>query len=199
MHEPLRLQLSTLPQGSSAVDLEFAVSELGLASADAEFVDPVRVALGIQRQDDQLQVRGTASVAIRQVCVRCLNEAAREMTAAVSVVVRAQARRDAGAEAPDGLIYHDGEIVDLAGEIRDALLLEIPPAPVCRSECRGLCPRCGADLNAGPCECGAAGGRDTRWAALQALTGPAAAKSPARKKPALEARTRAKPARKKQV
>jgi uncharacterized protein len=199
VHEPLRLQLSTLPQGSSAVDLEIAARELDLATPDAGFVDPVRVALEIHRQDEQLQVRGTASVAIRQVCVRCLHDAAREMTADVSLVARVKAQRDAGAEAPHGLIYHDGEIVDLTGEIRDLLLLEIPLAPVCRPECRGLCSHCGADLNAGPCECGAAGGRDTRWVALQALAAPHAAKSPARKRQTREGQTRAKPTRKKQV
>jgi len=32
----------------------------------------------------------------------------------------------------------------------------VPDAPLCRSDCRGLCPRCGADLNAGPCGCGTA-------------------------------------------
>ncbi len=182
MQEPLRLQLSTLPQGSSAVALELAARELDLAMADAEFVDPVRVELEIYRQGEQLQVRGAASVAIRQTCVRCLNETAQEIEAQVSVVARAQAQRDAGEEAPDGMIYHDGEIVDLTGEIRELLLLEIPSAPVCRLDCRGLCPRCGADLNAGPCGCGVAGSRDARWAALQALAAPAAARTRAREK-----------------
>lgn len=182
MQEPLRLQLSTLPQGSSAVDLEVAARELDLAMAEAEFVDPVRIALEIYRQGEQLQVRGTASVAIRQTCVRCLNETTQEIGADVAVVARAQAQRDAGEAAPDGMIYHDGEIVDLTGEIRELLLLEVPSAPVCRMECRGLCPHCGADLNAGPCGCGAKGSQDARWAALQALAAPSAAKPRARER-----------------
>jgi uncharacterized metal-binding protein YceD (DUF177 family) len=175
VQEPLRLQLSTLPQGGSAVEMELAAREIDLAMPDAEFVDPVRVALEIFRQDEQLQVRGTASVAIRQVCVRCLRETERELAADVSVVASARAQRDAGEEAPDGLIYHDGEIVDLTGEIRELLLLEVPTAPVCRAQCLGLCPRCGADLNEGPCGCGAGVNGDARWAALQALAARAAA------------------------
>ena len=34
-----------------------------------------------------------------------------------------------------------------------AILLELPIAPHCRENCEGLCPRCGADLNDGPCAC----------------------------------------------
>lgn len=199
MQEPLRLQLSTLPQGSSAIELELAAREIDLTMPDAEFVDPVRVALEIYRQDEQLQVRGTAAVAIRQVCVRCLRETERELAADVSVVARARAQRDAGEEAPDGLIYHDGEIVDLTGEIRELLLLEVPSAPVCSAQCPGLCHRCGTDLNEGPCGCEAGANGAARWAALQALTVPPAATSPERDKPAREQQPRTAPARKKKT
>ena len=46
-----------------------------------------------------------------------------------------------------------GDYLDLRPLVRDALLLELPVAPLCRDDCRGLCPRCGADLNSGPCDC----------------------------------------------
>jgi uncharacterized protein len=51
--------------------------------------------------------------------------------------------------------------------VRDALLLELPLAPLCREDCRGLCAHCGADLNDGPCDC--APPRDPRWDALDVL------------------------------
>ena len=46
------------------------------------------------------------------------------------------------------------ESVDLTDELREAILLNFPNFPVCRPACQGLCPRCGANLNAGPCGCG---------------------------------------------
>ena len=58
--------------------------------------------------------------------------------------------------------------LDLAEAVRQAALLEQPMAPLCRPDCRGLCPNCGADLNAGPCKCPAEP-VDDRWAALRAL------------------------------
>ena len=51
----------------------------------------------------------------------------------------------------DGLVFHDGRHVDLDAGVREAALLARPMAPLCRPDCRGLCPRCGADWNEGPC------------------------------------------------
>src|SRR5919199_2128329 len=74
-------------------------------------------------------------------------------------------------EAREGESYPiKGDRIDLAPLAREALLLELPLAPLCREACLGLCPRCGADLNAGPCQC-AVDDRDPRWAVLDALKG----------------------------
>jgi uncharacterized protein len=58
--------------------------------------------------------------------------------------------------------------IDLEPMAREAVLLELPLAPLCDEECAGLCPECGADRNAG--DCGhAITTRDERWAALDEL------------------------------
>lgn len=44
-------------------------------------------------------------------------------------------------------------VIDLGQAIREELALAIPPYLLCREDCAGLCPRCGADLNAGACPC----------------------------------------------
>jgi uncharacterized protein len=46
-----------------------------------------------------------------------------------------------------------GDQLDLEPLARDAVLLELPQAPLCREGCQGLCPQCGADLNEGVCAC----------------------------------------------
>ena len=45
--------------------------------------------------------------------------------------------------------------VDVTGAVREELALAVSAFPLCREDCRGLCPTCGADLNLGPCGCGA--------------------------------------------
>ena len=61
-----------------------------------------------------------------------------------------------------------GELLDLQPLVRDAILLEMPIAPLCRDDCQGLCPTCGADLNDGPCDCPPPT-VDPRWAVLDVL------------------------------
>jgi uncharacterized protein len=60
------------------------------------------------------------------------------------------------------------ESVDLEVVAREAILLDLPLAPLCREECAGLCPTCGADLNEGACSC-APVAVDQRWSALTSL------------------------------
>lgn len=59
------------------------------------------------------------------------------------------------------------DVVDLEPLVRDAVVLELPVAPLCSEGCKGLCPACGANWNEGPCSCAAP--PDPRWAALDAL------------------------------
>ncbi len=60
--------------------------------------------------------------------------------------------------------------LDLAPLGTEALLLDLPLAPLCAGDCRGLCPTCGADLNREGCACAPELG-DPRWAALDVLRG----------------------------
>jgi uncharacterized protein len=64
----------------------------------------------------------------------------------------------------------DGDELDLEPLVRDAVLLDLPLAPLCSPECRGICPRCGENWNVTTCACPQEG--DPRWAALDALRGP---------------------------
>jgi uncharacterized protein len=65
-------------------------------------------------------------------------------------------------------MWYEGELVDLSPPLRERLLLSLPTLPLCRDDCRGLCARCGSDLNAGPCGCAAEAG-DPRLAVLRTL------------------------------
>ncbi len=58
--------------------------------------------------------------------------------------------------------------LDLAGPLREQFLLSVPEYPVCREDCRGLCPGCGANLNVEACRCSGESS-DPRWAPLRAL------------------------------
>lgn len=67
----------------------------------------------------------------------------------------------------------DTESVDISEAVREEALLVLPYNLLCSPDCRGLCPRCGADLNKGDCGCPAADppppAADSPWAALDQL------------------------------
>lgn len=94
-------------------------------------------------------------------CRRCLGPAGGVVEAAVRELFE-----DGGD--PETTYPLEGDRLDLEPLARDAVLLELPLAPLCRPGCLGLCGRCGAELNLGPCGCPPGGG-DPRWAALDAL------------------------------
>lgn len=53
----------------------------------------------------------------------------------------------------DDRYFYQGDHVDLAPMLREHVILAAPMQPLCREDCAGLCPRCGKDLNEGPCQC----------------------------------------------
>ena len=61
------------------------------------------------------------------------------------------------------------DVVDLEPMARDAVLLELPLAPLCSEGCLGLCPECGTNWNVSSCDCGPP--VDPRWSALDRLRG----------------------------
>ena len=78
---------------------------------------------------------------------------------------------DPGASFDPGLVDEDrysGKEIDLTPAVREQILLYIPPAPLCREDCLGLCPKCGKDLNEGACGCDRSV-IDPRWAALKGI------------------------------
>src|SRR5215213_1252628 len=66
------------------------------------------------------------------------------------------------------LSAYEGDAVDLDELVREQILLALPSRHLCREDCKGLCQRCGANLNNGPCSC-EQGEVDPRWAALADL------------------------------
>jgi uncharacterized protein len=150
------LDLVTLAKGASPFEPECEASELGLPPA--EWTGRVRGSFDVVRNGDQVSVRGSVESAASMDCVRCLRRFEQTLRVPLEVFAdRASAARrseEQELERDDYMKFHDGLRLDLRDEAREALLLELPIAPRCREDCRGLCPRCGADLNPGPCGCG---------------------------------------------
>lgn len=103
-------------------------------------------------------------------CRRCLTPVKVAVDETASAIFSEAEHEDAGD--PDVFpLAEGGRTVDLRPAIREQWLLNVPSFALCRPDCRGLCATCGADLNAGTCECVPA--PDSRWEALRAMRGQA--------------------------
>jgi uncharacterized protein len=114
-----------------------------------------------------IEVTGEVRAPWEGECRRCLRPLSGELRCQVRELYRPRGAEEAAD--PDEDTYPlSGDQLDLRPLVRDALLLELPLAPLCRPDCRGLCPLCGVDRNETSCDCVGAD-RDPRWAALDAL------------------------------
>ena len=104
---------------------------------------------------------GTVRAPWEGICRRCAAPVRGELTIAVSE------RFGDAPIAGDELYPITDDTIDLGPLVRDAIVLELPMAPLCKDDCLGLCPQCGTDRNEGDCSCVAP--RDPRWANLDVL------------------------------
>jgi uncharacterized protein len=111
---------------------------------------------------ESVSVRGTVRSTLTAHCARCLREVSQPLSADIDEVFV----RESDPENPDQRLL-EGHEIDLTSPAREALLLEMPMRLLCREDCRGLCPVCGANLNETPCDCPKGPVRENPFAALR--------------------------------
>jgi uncharacterized protein len=149
--------------------------------ADLTGDDPLFAGLGIAVAEP-VQVRGRLQAAgegrfywtgslrtvVGRVCRRCLVPVAVPVTVDIGALFSLEP--DADDDPNTYAVPPDARVIDVRPAVREELILAVPEYVVCRDDCRGLCPRCGKDLNAGACCCPPAPPAvDGRWQGLAAL------------------------------
>ncbi|MFZ0530593.1 MAG: YceD family protein [Propionicimonas sp.] len=144
-----------------------APADLGIDVIGVPPGSPVDFDLRLESVVEGVLVTGTAQVRLRGNCARCLDE----INDTVEVDLQ-ELFCYPGKELDDAEARHiEGELIDLEPVLRDAVVLDLPFMPLCRPDCAGLCPECGASLNADP-DHNHAEPIDPRWAGLVGLTEP---------------------------
>ena len=127
---------------------------------------------GHKQNIDDIRVVGGLDVTLEVACARCLEPVTHRVNWAFDLLYRPlgvdrRAEEVAITEADTEIGYYEGEGLPLEDVLREQVLLATPVKLVCRDDCRGLCPHCGANLNAEKCDCQQPS--DPRWAALSDL------------------------------
>lgn len=111
-----------------------------------------------------LRLQGTIQTTYSTTCARCLKTLQIPLRADVSMILT----NDPDAEEDTHLYVLQGDCVDTTEIMVSALLLEVQMTYLCRPDCRGICPHCGADRNITDCDCESKQ-RDPRFSALYSL------------------------------
>lgn len=135
------------------------------------FFSPIIVHLNLFKMGKVVQVKSRMETRGEWLCARCLEPFSMVLTSQYSTTLKPRpdfpsaegvelTREDLETD------FYDGEEIDFTSLVQDQVLLALPQKAVCREECRGLCPRCGKNLNREVCGC-PTGFMDSRFEALK--------------------------------
>jgi len=129
-------------------------------SESVVFSGEIEVELVATLVDNLVEVEGTLNCTVELSCSRCLQPVVQRLELPLVLVfcrhqpaVIPQEEERELSEEEVGLIPFQGDSIDLCSPIADEVLMALPQHPLCRNECAGLCPTCGADLNRQGCGC----------------------------------------------
>jgi uncharacterized protein len=165
-------QLLKSPVGTSLtedIDEEHVVLD-----EDIKLVGPLTGHVRMRRINQGLLVDGWVDVTLELSCTRCLKDFEQPMHVTFAErfyptvdVVTGIPLSPSDEEEDDAFPIDEHHQLDLTEAVRQAVLLAIPMATLCKEDCAGLCSQCGKDLNLGPCNCEPE--VDTRMSVLKTL------------------------------
>ena len=136
--------------------------ELGATGDDFSFVGEIAIQGSLVFTGVCYRVFGEIKAVKAFACDRCLKECQEEQALRFE-----EEFRKAGEDEPEALVV-EGDFIEITDLVRDTILAAQSLSNLCRPDCKGLCPVCGADLNEGDCGCDRFV-PDPRLAALQQL------------------------------
>lgn len=156
---------------------DFAALHELAETGECDFLAPVSGELRASWEYDHVRVEGDAKTRVRLSCARCLADFEQDL--ATSFVIY-YSEAEPGTEADDEIelaerdllsASYSGDEIQVMREIAEQLLMELPVKPLCDERCRGLCVRCGVDLNQEECSCEQRSG-SLAFSALEQFTVP---------------------------
>ena len=156
-----------------AIDETFAAEAVAVDLPNARVNEPLRLVGRSIKTSAGVEIQGRLSGSIELDCDRCLEPVERRFDIALDLEFAPLQQLEGGANlelhADDmRLDAIDGSEIDLAEIAREQILLDLPQQFFCKDDCRGLCEKCGKNLNLKSCDC-EDDEIDPRWAALKNL------------------------------
>jgi len=135
----MKIEISRIPFEGLEIEEDLTPLELELEEAGIVwFTGPIHIKADVSRITNAVTVAAQLSGSLRMTCSRCLNE------------FDVSLKKDLQLNYP---IEKQQRHIDIMDDIREEILLEYPFKPLCKAQCKGICPQCGVNLNEGKCKC----------------------------------------------
>lgn len=135
----MKIKVNQIPLEGLTLEENIPFAELELEEEFIKFRQPVMVKADIFKIANAVTIDLFLSASIYTVCSRCLDEVKIDLNKKQKLNYQ---------------ITGLNQAIDLNPEIREEIILDYPIKPLCKSDCKGLCPKCGEKLKEGGCSCG---------------------------------------------
>ena len=134
----MKIDINKILLEGLTLEEEVNPSALDLETDIVKFLEPIKIRAEVSKITNAVTVNLSLSGSIHLNCSRCL----REFNVALKKVLRLNYQVD-----------RTEPVIDLDQDIKEEIILDYPIKPLCNPDCKGLCPKCGKNLNEGGCSC----------------------------------------------
>lgn len=148
--------------GKMSVDCEINLSDIDFMGDNYHFLSPIKINGTISNNSESFILTADCFAKVKTRCSRCM----KDIVVDIEFPLSENLIQDSGDEfVDDDVIVFDGTSFDLDDIVLDDFLMNTSGHYLCNDDCKGLCPKCGIDLNEGECNC-SDNDVDPRWAGL---------------------------------
>jgi len=147
----MKIQVAGLSEGVHEYHFDTTAAELGLGQ---EYSGGVSVDAALDKSGNEILLKAGIRAESHVVCDRCVTPFAQTLTPSYQMYYVWNDPDAARFDPSEVQVIHPGlSVINLTEDVRQTILLAVPLKLLCREDCKGLCPRCGKNLNEGPCNC----------------------------------------------
>ncbi len=151
------INVNKISEKGYALNDTIDIDNAQLLEDESYFLERVDYQVFFKRQERRIQAQGRIKTAISLVCTRCLEPFELKVHSNFDIILFPKEMIDQRSTAleEDELeyIFYDNDQIDVEKILAEQVNLFVPFKPVCKAECKGICPGCGANLNRGACPC----------------------------------------------
>jgi len=159
------IKISNLSDGNYNYDFEGEVSEIGLREP---YIGRYGTNVKLAKFQDQIILNSETKIKAELVCDRCGEDYSKVIKNEYKMVYLLRGAEEENESVDIVYLNVDADKINLKDELSEYALLAIPMKKLCTEDCKGLCFRCGKNLNEGACEC-KQNEIDDKWKPLQKL------------------------------